>query len=225
MIDPLYSMALITGLLGSGHCIGMCGGIVAALSISGEGRKGGLPFHLLYNAGRIATYTMIGLLVGWLGSVAAFVEPFHRAAWWVLLGSDLFVILLGLGTAGLFARLNVARLEFPGPMEKMAAAVRGLRTLPPAMSALPLGLVGGLLPCGFLYATALAAGQSAVPFKGALTMLAFGLGTVPALFFFGSAAHLLTTRARTWMLKGAGLMVALMGAWNLVRHLRMMKLF
>ena len=76
MTEPLYSMAFTTGLLGSGHCIGMCGGIVAALSISGEGQRGGLLFHILYNLGRILTYTLIGLMVGWLGSAIAYTDAF-----------------------------------------------------------------------------------------------------------------------------------------------------
>lgn len=215
-------MALVTGLLGSGHCLGMCGGIVTALSLSSEGRRGGLPFHLLYNAGRLATYTLIGLLVGWLGSAVAYTDAFRGATRLILVGSDLFIILLGLGTAGLFARLNVMRLEFPGPMRAMTAAVHGLRSLPPAVAALPLGLLFGFLPCGFLYAMAITAAQSADPVRGALTLFAFGLGTAPALFLFGGAAQWLGSRARNWMLRGAGLMVATMGCYNLFRHLKMM---
>ncbi len=187
MIDPLYSMALVTGLLGSGHCIGMCGGIVAALSLSGEGRRGGASFHLLYNAGRTATYALIGFLVGWLGSAIAFTDAFAGATRIVLVGSDLFVILLGLGTAGLFARLNFMRLEFAGPVQSLTRAVHRLRQLPPALAALPLGLLFGFLPCGFLYAMAITAAQSAE--------------------------------------RGAGLMVALMGMVNLLRHLRMMGVY
>lgn len=223
MTDPLFTMALMTGLLGSGHCLGMCGGIVAALSLSPEGRRGGLPFHLLYGFGRLTTYTLIGLAVGWLGSAVAYTDAFRTVSRILLVGSDLFVILLGLGTAGAL-RLNFMRLEFPGPMRSMTAAVGGLRKLPPALAAFPLGLLFGLLPCGFLYAMAITAAQSAAPLTGAMTLLAFGLGTVPALLLFGSAAGWLGTRVRQWMLRGAGGMVAVMGAYNLLRHLRMMGL-
>jgi hypothetical protein len=222
MTDPLFAMALITGLLGSGHCLGMCGGIVTALSLSGEGRRGGPAFHLLYNAGRITTYALIGFLVGWLGSAVAYTDAFRGATRLILVGSDFFVILLGLGTAGLFARLNVQRLEFPGPMRAMTAAVGGLRALPPALAALPLGLLFGLLPCGFLYAMAITAAQSAEPARGALVLLAFGLGTAPSLLLFGTATQWLGIRARAWMLRGAGAMVTAMGAYNLIRHLHMM---
>lgn len=222
MIDPLFSMALVTGLLGSGHCIGMCGGLVTALSLSGSGRRGGLTFHILYNTGRLATYALIGLLAGRLGSAVAYTDAFDGISRALLLASDLLVILLGLGTAGLYARFTLQRLEFPGPVRAMTTAVRSLHALPPALSALPLGLLFGFLPCGFLYAVAISAAQSADPLQGALVLLAFGLGTAPALILFGKAAQWLGARARTRLLQGAGIMVAAMGAYNLFRHLRMM---
>jgi len=221
MNQPLISMAFLTGLLGSGHCIGMCGGLVAALSLSGTGKKGGLFFHLLYNLGRITTYTGIGWLVGWLGSAFAYANSLAGLTRALLIASDLFVIALGLGSAGLFAflRLNLMQLEFPGPAQKITGVVIKLKKLPPGLAALPLGLLMGFLPCGFLYAMIIAAGQSAGSTTGALMMFSFGLGTLPALFLFGSTAHWLTAKMRTVMLRWAGIMVALMGAYNLYRHL------
>ena len=224
MSDPLIVMGFTTGLLGAGHCIGMCGGLVGALSLSASGRRGGWTFHLLYNTGRIATYTLIGALVGWLGSALAYTDRFGEVTRALLLASDLFIILVGLGTAGLFAGLNVARLDFPGPLRTMSAAVQRLRRLPPAFSALPLGLLFGFLPCGYLYAVAITAAQSADITTGAMMLLAFGIGTVPALLVVGTATQWLGTRARIWMLRAAGLLVAGMGAVNLLRHLRLMGL-
>jgi sulfite exporter TauE/SafE len=222
MIDPLFSMALLTGLLGSGHCLGMCGGLVAALSLTGDRQLGGYSFHLLYNTGRVATYTLIGLTVGWLGSAIAYAEAFATFARVILLGSDLFIILAGLGSAGIFRGFNLLSLECAGPVRALTVAVRSLRRLPPEVAALPLGLLFGFIPCGFLYAMAITAAQSAAPWQGAQIMLAFGFGTIPALLLFGTAARWLGTRARRWMFLGAGIMVALMGAYNLFRHLQMM---
>ncbi len=222
MSVSLISMAFITGLMGAGHCIGMCGGLVGALSLSEAGKKGGWPFHLLYNTGRIITYTFIGAVVGWLGSAMAYTDQFKLITRSLLLFSDLFVILVGLGTAGLFTWLNASKLDFPGPMQAMTKAVHSLRKLPPALSALPLGLMFGFIPCGYLYAVAITAAQSADVVTGALMMFAFGLGTAPSLLIFGSAAHWLSGRARTWMLRIAGLLVASMGVVNLIKHLRMM---
>lgn len=225
MSDSLIYMAFVTGLLGTGHCIGMCGGLVSALSLSEAGRQGGWFFHLLYNLGRIGTYTFIGAVVGWLGSALAYTDRFKIVTRSLLIGSDVFVILIGLGTAGLFTWLNVTKLDFPGPMKAMTLAVSGLRRLPPAISALPLGLLFGFIPCGYLYAVAITAAQSASAVTGALMLLAFGLGTAPSLLLFGGAAHWLSGRARTWMLRIAGLVVAAMGVINLFKHLRMMGWF
>jgi sulfite exporter TauE/SafE len=222
MSESLIYMAFVTGLLGTGHCIGMCGGLVGALSLSEAGQKGGWLFHLLYNAGRITTYTIIGALVGWLGSALAYTDKFKAVTRSLLLSSDVFIILVGLGTAGLFSWLNASKLDFPGPMQVVARATTGLRKLPPALSALPLGLLFGFIPCGYLYAVAITAAQSASMATGALMLFVFGVGTAPALFFFGSAAHWVSGRARTWMLRVAGLVVAAMGVTNLLKHLKMM---
>ncbi|MDT8334737.1 MAG: sulfite exporter TauE/SafE family protein [Desulfurivibrionaceae bacterium] len=221
-VDPLYAMAFVTGFLGSGHCLGMCGGIVTALSLTGSGQRGGVPFHLLYNLGRLLTYGLIGLIVGWLGSLMAYTASFEEVSRWLLVFSDFLIIAIGLGTAGAFRRFNIMRLEFATPLQALTEGVRRLRRLPGNLAALPLGLIFGFLPCGFLYAMAIAAAQTARPGSGALVMISFGFGTVPALFIFGSVAHWLSRRARGWMLRGAGVMVALIGLLNLFRHLGMM---
>ncbi len=216
MIDPLVSMALVTGFFGTGHCLGMCGGLVAALALAGEGRRG-VGFHLLYNTGRVATYALIGLAVGWLGSAVTYTDAFRNVSRAVLVGSDLFVIALGIGTAGLFPRFNVMRLEF-GSLPGLSAIAARLGRQPGQLTGLPLGLVMGFLPCGFLYAMAITAAQSADPLRGALILLAFGVGTLPGLVLFGSGAHWLGVRLRQGMLQAAGGMVALMGGYNLFRH-------
>ncbi|MGK2904966.1 MAG: sulfite exporter TauE/SafE family protein [Desulfuromonadales bacterium] len=222
MSVSLISMAFITGLMGTGHCIGMCGGLVGALSLSEAGQKGGWMFHLLYNTGRITTYTFIGALVGWLGSALAYTDQFRLVARSLLLVSDVFIILIGLGTAGMFSWLNASKLDFAGPTRTMAAALHSLRKLPPALAALPLGLLFGFIPCGYLYAVAITAAQSAEVTTGALMLLAFGLGTAPSLLIFGSATHWLSGLARTWMLRIAGLLVTGMGVINLLKHLSLM---
>ncbi len=220
-MNPLISMAFMTGFLGSAHCIGMCGGLVSALSLTADGRSSGLLFHILYNLGRTITYSFIGLLVGWLGSAMVVRSSLQEVTRVLLIGSDLFIILIGLGSAGLFAKLNIMTLEIGGPIRLMSKAVKGLRKLSPALSALPLGMLLGFLPCGMLYAMALTAVQSADSLTGALTMGAFGLGTIPALFLVGSAAQWISSK-KNWMLKAAGIMVALMGCYNLFNHIRML---
>jgi sulfite exporter TauE/SafE len=151
----------------------------------------------------------------------AFTEGFEDFSRWLLIASDLFIIVLGLGAAGAWRRLNFLQLEFSAPARMLRGPIARLHRLPPGLAALPLGLVFGFLPCGFLYAMAITAAQTASPGRAAVVMFSFGLGTIPALFTFGSAAHWLGHRARDWMLHGAGLMVAAMGLVNLVRHLQL----
>jgi len=135
-----------------------------------------------------------------------------------LIASDLLIITLGLGTAGLWRKLNLAKLEFSGLSQFIGRLLARLKKFPAGFSALPIGALMGFLPCGFLYAMAINAANSASPLTGGAIMGAFALGTIPALFLFGGATQWLSTRARGWMLRGAGLMVALMGVYNLVRH-------
>lgn len=222
MITPLFSMAFLTGLLATGHCLGMCGGLVAALGLAAEGRPRGLQFHLCYNLGRILTYTAIGLTVGWLGSAIAYTDAFSRLSRLVLVASDLVVILLGLGTAGLFMTFNLSRLEVAGLLPALTRATTHLRRLPGPLAGLPLGLLMGFLPCGLVYAMAMTAAQTADPWRGSVVLGGFGIGTLPGLLFFGSGAHWLGQRLRRRMMRTAGLVVALMGSYNLFHHGQML---
>jgi len=222
MSEPLIWMAFTTGVFGIGHCLGMCGGLIGALALSEPGRRGGLVFQLFYHAGRILTYAGIGALVGWIGSALAYAEQFRIVTRGLLLASDLFVILVGLGTAGLFAWLRASHLEFRAPARLLDGAAVIVRYLPPPLAGLGLGLMFGFLPCGYLYAVAITAAQSASATTGAVMLLVFGIGTAPGLLAFGGVARWLGLRARSWMLRGAGLMVVAMGMVNVVRHLRML---
>ncbi len=218
----LLGMALATGLLGSGHCIGMCGGIVAALALARQGQGGALWFQLCYHGGRLATYALLGSSAGWVGALLVGSDGFRAASRALLLGADLLLIAAGVASAGLAGGRNPLEREWAAPLRLLGRAVRRFQRTPSPLAALPLGMLFGLLPCGMLYAMALAAAQSAAPGQGALLLLAFGLGTVPALLLVGGAAQWLGTRGRLWMTRGAGIMVALMGLVNLARHLHLM---
>lgn len=221
MIDPIYSIVLSTAFLGSGHCIGMCGPIVAAFSLSGQAKGKGFVFHVFYNAGRLTTYCIIGIIAGWLGSLLNTTEMFSMVSHSILLLTDFFIIAIGLTTAGVFARISFLRLEFPGAIQAMTGSVARLQKLPVVFSAFPIGMIMGFLPCGFLYAIALGAAGRGSPVEGGLIMLVFGVGTLPSLFLFGSTVHWLTTKARREMLRWAGLMVVGMGCYNLYHHIKL----
>lgn len=173
----------IVGLLGGGHCAGMCGGIVGALSLQAP-RQGAaaLLVQLAYNLGRITSYVTAGLIAGWLGQAANNLLALQNGLY---LFASLMLVAMGLYLLGLTQFL--APLERGGqrlwrriqPLTGRFLPVRGIA------QALPLGLLWGWLPCGLVYSaltTALAAGSAA---KGALLMLAFGLGTLPNLLLAG----------------------------------------
>jgi hypothetical protein len=232
-LDPLYPMALMTGLLGSGHCLGMCGGLISALALSHSRHRKPLLFHGLYHGGRVLTYTLVGAMVGWLGSVLAYANRFHSLMRLALVGSDLLVIVVGLGTVVIASRCNLLRFDLPGPVRLISRAANSLTRAVPQLpggeqlpastyTALPLGLLMGFLPCGFSYAMAITAAQSASLTKGALTMLCFGVGTTPALLLFGCTIHWLSQRVRGWMIRGAGLLVAVIGAYHLRQHIALL---
>jgi uncharacterized protein len=180
----------VVGLLGAGHCAGMCGGIVAALSAQPGG--GRLPLHLAYSGGRIASYAAAGAIagsIGGLGLLLSDVLPVQQALY-VL--ANLMLLVLGLYLAG----LSSLAARFEGLGRGLWARLQPLtRKLVPADTmprALAVGLLWGWIPCGLVYgvlATALFAGSAT---DGALLMAAFGLGTLPNLLVAG----LLMGRAR-----------------------------
>jgi len=190
MPEATLLAVFLAGLLGGGHCAGMCGGIVSALS-AGAGSR--LPLHLAYNAGRIASYTLAGAVAGALGGMVLYYDLLPlQLALYVL--ANLMLILLGLYLAGWSSM--VTRLEAAGrglwrhisPLTKRFLPVN---TLPQAFA---VGTLWGWLPCGLIYsvlAIALVSGSAA---NGAALMLAFGLGTLPNLLLAG----LLLRRARSW---------------------------
>lgn len=198
----------------------MCGPIVAALSFSKPGREHGVFFHLFYNAGRLTTYVGIGVIAGWAGSLLNTTTTFIFLSQGILILADMFVIMIGLRTSGLFKQLTFIHLEIPGSVKFMTKGVTQLQKLPTVAAAFPVGLIMGFLPCGFLYAIALAAAGRGNPVTGGLIMFAFGLGTLPALFLFGSLVLWLSASIRTELLRWAGLMVVSIGCYNLYQHIQ-----
>lgn len=217
--------AFVAGLLSSGHCFGMCGGIVGAFSvgrpasatpggIGGAGGAGRLSGLLAYNAGRILTYAALGALAGALGATVGGLLPPELARRGARLFAALFLVGLGLFLAG--------RPQFLQPIERLGAHLwrrieplsRGLLRARGRGHAVALGLVWGFLPCGMVYSMLAMASLAGGPGDGALVMLAFGAGTLPALFAAGLAASRLRDLARSTVLRrsAAAAYIAL-GAW------------
>jgi len=205
----------LAGLLGGAHCVGMCGGIVAAMSLQG-GRRQPLSFHLGYNLGRLSSYTLAGALAGLVGSAAFLSERLLPLQTGLYVLAQAVLILMGLYLAGLSRA--VLWLERAGGglwlrLQPIFGRLLPIRDFPGALGA---GLVWGWLPCGLVYSvlvTALASGGAA---SGALLMLAFGLGTLPNLLAMGWAAERLRALAGNRTIKlAAGLTVASFGVWGL----------
>jgi sulfite exporter TauE/SafE len=207
---PIASAAFITGLLGSAHCFGMCGGIsgLFAVNVGVQSVKQQFPKAIAYNAGRVLTYAILGGAVALLGKGAAGSIPQLAAP--VRLASGLLIIHVGLQVAFNWRILSVVENAGAQLWRRVAPAAKGLVPVQNLLQAVGLGLIWGLLPCGLVYSVLLIAATTAEPSSGALVMIAFGLGTMPAMVATGvSASKLAQFMSRKRV--GAGLLIVLIG--------------
>jgi sulfite exporter TauE/SafE len=212
-VTPDYALALATGLLGGfGHCLGMCGPVVAAFSLR-PGRGPRLPAHLAYHAGRLTTYGFLGALLGFGGSFADAAGRLAGLQGLATLAAGALMLAMGLGVLFL-GRLPIERLAGTGPWRRLA---RPLLETGSAASLFPLGLLLGFLPCGLSSTILVMAAGTASPARGYLLALAFGLGTVPALLLAGATAEGLGARLRGALFRAGGAAVAAGGVLLLLR--------
>ncbi len=192
---------LLIGLFSTLHCLGMCGGIMGALTFSlpaevrQERRRLG-PFLLAYNLGRIASYALAGALIGSLGS-SLFTLLSPRAGYLVLQwGAAVLMVGVGLYLAGWFPRF--ARIERLGEPLWRRLEPLGRKLLPVRHpgQALLYGMIWGWLPCGLVYTALLLTVTSGDALNGALYMTAFGVGTLPAMTGAGILARQMMGLAR-----------------------------
>lgn len=222
-MSPEYLLALTTGLLGGfGHCIGMCGPLVASYALAGNYGPArtvarSLPAHLLYNAGRILTYAVIGAVMGLSGSflnIAGRLAGIQNA---VAACAGILMIVMGLGIAGVWGkhgwieRHNITVLR----------AARRLQLSSSPLRYFGLGLVLGLLPCGLSYTIFIAAAGTGGAIAGMTTALLFGLGTLPAMLAFGAVLSTLSARLRGGVYRAGGVLVIIMGVYFLYRGARL----
>ena len=217
-----FGLAFTAGLAGSGHCLGMCGGILAALAVAGPNASVGQRFrlNLAYHIGRITTYTLLGLLAG-AASQAALFTALKPHFYWLYVAANIMVISIGLATAFGLRRLNLAALDGVG-WGFMSRVLGTASRKVTSRSFLAAGLVMGLLPCGLVYGVLIATATSGSWWQGGGTMLAFGLGTLPALLAYGQVATSLGALANSVFLRVMGLVVALLGVTGLLKTLIMM---
>ena len=207
--------ALLAGLLGSVHCLGMCGGIAGAVGAGPGGSPRKLSWALLYNAGRIASYSLAGALAG--GASFALGSAINLPFWSMITRGLTGGILILIG-------LNIALgWRLPGLLENLGARVwtllsptaRRLLSSRSAVGMLGLGALWGWLPCGLTYTMLLAAAGTGQIAEGALLMMAFGLGTLPAMVAAGAAAGSLQrfTRSRN-IRRVSGALLVILGIWT-----------
>ncbi|MDF0604872.1 sulfite exporter TauE/SafE family protein [Neisseriaceae bacterium TC5R-5] len=215
MLDTNLWALFLAGLLGGGHCIGMCGGIVTALTLHLPANQSRWLTLLAYNLGRITSYTLVGMLLGGLASSLILLQIRGFQLGLQILANGM-LIAMGLylaGLAGIISRLEKLGAPVWRYLQPLVRRLLPIRSLPGAVLA---GLVWGWLPCGLVYSASLSALASASVGQGALTMLVFGLGTLPNLLLMGVFADSL----RRWLHKRpvrllAGLLVVLIGALGL----------
>jgi len=226
-MEAQLAAAFVIGLLGGVHCIGMCGGIVGALTVQAPRPGRAWDLHLSYNAGRIASYSAAGAVMGMIGGAGLMFNQVLPVQVLLYVLANLVLISLGLYLAGLGNQLT--RLEALGARLWRRVQPYSTRFLPAdtAAKAFILGTLWGWLPCGLVYsllATALLSGGAG---SGAAVMLAFGLGTLPNLMLAGMLFKRLrdfTSDRRVRLAAGAlvaGFGVAgLARAANLGEHIR-----
>jgi sulfite exporter TauE/SafE len=218
MSEPLsLGAALLLGLLGSSHCLGMCGGIGAALGAASDRRW---SLALLYHLGRIGSYTLLGALLGLLVQLGAgALKPLLPIVGALLRTlAALLVIAMGLYVAGWW--LGVTRLEALGGRLWRRVQPLTRRLLPPrsGAAAISLGALWGLLPCGLIYSSLAWAAASGDALESASRMAAFGLGTLPVMAAVTLGGQQLQRHLQRPLLRRiAGAMLIGLGVFTLVQ--------
>jgi len=221
-IDVSLLSAFLVGLLGGVHCVGMCGGIVTALSfgLPADQRSGFARWRYLlaYNGARVLSYTAAGAVLGGVGWLAANWSGLYRFQQGLNLVAALFMIALGLYLGGWWQGL--ARIERVGGLVWKRLEPLGRRFLPvrTPVQAFLLGTIWGWLPCGLVYSVLVWAVATGDPVYGAALLFSFGVGTLPNLLLMGAAASGLSARVRDPRTRHlAGFLVLVFGLYSLFR--------
>ncbi|MCG9582578.1 sulfite exporter TauE/SafE family protein [Vibrio tubiashii] len=185
-MSPDWIGAFFIGLVGAGHCMGMCGGIASMLTIGQSQPSKLVP--LFYNGGRLISYALIGAVIGGAVSSISEVSQLNNVLVWLRLAAALFMILLacyiGRWWHGLLYIEKLGQVIW----RKVSPAGKSLLPLKSPIHALPFGFIWGWIPCGLVYSTLTWSAVSGSALNGALVMLAFGAGTLPAMLLVGHAA-------------------------------------
>jgi sulfite exporter TauE/SafE len=226
-IDPLYLIFLITGFtVGFGHCIGMCGPIVVSLSLNLKDKNFLIP-HLLYNSGRVVTYSILGGVMGATGSftlVATHIAGIQKGA---MILAGILIIIMGLAMSGWVSFGRVFG-DSCNPGGFVSKGFQRLSRVKSPAAYFPIGLLLGLLPCGPVYTALLAAAGAGMKAAGPLeaiskgmgVMLCFGLGTVPALFLVAKLADMGWLKKRKLIYRIGAVLMVTVGIYFIIKGIR-----
>ena len=214
-----FLTALLVGILGSSHCLGMCSGIVGALNMGLEDSRRQSRFYLFafqlaYNSGRIISYVCIGALAGWLGSAFSW----SGFDWGPLPGKLIaaaFMVALGLYLTNWWRGLALLERAGARLWKHIQPWGRGLLPVQHPLQALLLGMLWGWLPCGLVYAVLAWSLTTASVIDGALVMLGFGLGTLPSMLLLGGLITRYKGRAGRPLIRSlAGIAIIVLGLYG-----------
>lgn len=191
----LYS-ALLVGLLGSIHCLGMCGPIALALPMKGKNPSQRMYGRLLYNGGRILTYALLGLVMGSLGWGLAFSTSQQSLS----IATGVVLVVIWLMPAQISSHISPL-----GPIARFSSRIKGkfsaLLKARSYQALFLLGLLNGLLPCGLVYVALAGAAVTGNAFQGMAYMALFGLGTLPMMLAVSLASQWISVSRRVWLTK------------------------
>jgi sulfite exporter TauE/SafE len=212
-----YLEIFFIGLLGSTHCVGMCGGFVAMYSLKKPSDRPMLPYHVLYNLGRITTYCVIGGVLGYIGSFVAYAGEHRGIPGTALLIAGSLMVLMGLNIAGVLGKRGlVEEAEITGT-DLFRDTLRRILKIERVWGTYLLGLLLGFLPCGLLYPIFMSAAASGGFFSGVLVMAVFGMSTIPALAAFGFLVSSIRPHLKATMFRIAAVLIVLLGIRTLLR--------
>lgn len=215
-----YILLFSAGLLGALHCVGMCGGLITACSMKfGSGPY----FSVSYNSGRLLSYSILGLLMGLLGKALIAAGLFGKFQGIMPVIAGILMILIGLDLLGYIPeRLKkVTSGLFPRALSDILLGSQ-LKKRQPAPFI--LGMLNGLIPCGLLYAVGVKAAATADPIQGMLTLIVFGVGTLPALLLVGSFSMFAKRMTSIFFLNTSYFFIIVLGVRSVSMGLKYLKI-
>lgn len=215
LLLPALGTAFFAGLLGSGHCFGMCGGIAAGLGVmGGAGVRQALPSALLFNLGRITSYVALGGLAALVVGMAGTSLEQPQLGRWLRLLTAVLIALVGLQLMTRWRLLDWLERAGAGVWKKISPLAMASAARPGVAARFGMGLCWGFLPCGLVYTMLLTAASTGTAPAGAAVMLTFGLGTLPSMLGMTLAAPALSAfLADAWTRRLVGAALLLLAAW------------